>query len=198
MMANYRRLKITGGTYFFTVVTYRRQPILCDEPIRKALREGVAATRVVCPFSIDGWVLLPDHLHCLWTLPSGDADFGKRWSMIKRFVSQYCGAVVGARGAPCGDGGGRGGAYGIESRCKRHEATIWQRRFWEHAIRDEGDFARHMDYLHYNPVRHGLVQTVGEWPYSTFHRCVREGVYPSDWGGVGDGGTNVDGGEPGG
>jgi putative transposase len=184
-MSTYRRAKTTGGTYFFTVVTYHRQRFLCDEPVRTALREAIHEVRAAYPFAIDGWVLLPDHLHCIWNLPSDDSDFGKRWAMIKRFVTKRCAPEL-LRAALLND-----------SKRKRNESTVWQRRYWEHMIRDEGDYLRHMDYLHFNPVKHGLVQCVKDWPYSTFHRYVREGVYPEDWGGVND--NQVDGGfgEPG-
>lgn len=183
-MSTYRRAKTTGGTYFFTVVTYRRQPILCDDHVRTALREAIHTTRAVCPFTIDGWVLLPDHLHCLWTLPPDDADFGKRWAMIKQFVTKRCGPTL-LRDEWLND-----------SKRRRNESTLWQRRFWEHLIRDEMDYVQHMDYLHYNPVKHGLVRSVQDWQFSTFHRYVKEGVYSEDWGGRGDGQENGDFGEP--
>lgn len=184
-MSTYRRAGYAGGVYFFTVVTCRRRPMLCEEPVRAALREAIEVTRITCPFTIDGWVLLPDHLHCLWTLPEGDADFGKRWSMIKRYASQHCGPVLQSPERLTG------------SRQRRRESTLWQRRFWEHLIRDETDLQNHMDYLHYNPVRHGLVSRVQDWPYSTFHRYVREGVYPPDWGGTNDAHPQGSFGEPG-
>ncbi|MFH0780659.1 MAG: transposase [Pseudomonadota bacterium] len=184
-MSTYRRIKAQGGTYFFTVVTYRRQRFLCDEPVRTALREAIREVQAACPFTIDGWVLLPDHLHCIWTLPEGDGDFSKRWAMMKRFVSKRCGSELLRE------------EWLTESKRKRNESTIWQRRYWEYMISDEGDFLRHMDYLHYNPVKHGLVQSVKDWPYSTFHRYVRDGVYPEDWGGVRDGEMESGFGEPG-
>ena len=183
-MSTYRRAHTPAGTYFFTVVTYRRQKILCEEYIRTALRQAIDETRAVLPFNIDGWVLLPDHLHCIWTMPEDDADIGKRWGMIKRLVSKRCAASLsGDQGRSC-------------SRRRRGESAVWQRRFWEHLIRDETDYRRHMDYLHYNPIKHRLVNSVNEWPYSTFHRYVRSGVYPLDWGGIGDGQDLADYGEP--
>jgi len=184
-MSTYRRPNITGGTYFFTVVTYRRQRFLCDDSVRTALRDAIAETRAVSPFVINGWVLLPDHLHCIWTLPPDDADFSKRWAMIKRFVTKRCCPAL------------AGDARLSASKLRRNESAIWQRRFWEHLIRDETDYMRHMDYLHYNPVKHGLANAVKNWPYSTFHRYVNEGVYPDDWGGVHDVRTNENFGEPG-
>jgi putative transposase len=169
-MSRYRRA-FNGSTFFFTVVSYNRRPILCDERVRLALRSAIERVRVLRPFSIDGWVLLPDHLHCIWTLPDGDCDYPMRWSEIKRFVSST---------AP---GEFRDPQALTRSRIRHRESTIWQRRFWEHCVRDEIDFGRHLDYLHINPVRHGFVRQAAEWPYSTFGRYVREGVYPRDWAG---------------
>lgn len=170
-MPNYRRIKTTGGTYFFTVVTHRRRPILCEEPVRLALREGIERGRGAHPFAIDAWVLLPDHLHCLWTLPEGDGDFSRRWSKIKRHVTVCCGEMF-----------IRGGAMTV-SRASRGEGIFWQRRFWEHRIRDDRDFEMHMNYIHHNPVTHGVVDEVSLWPWSSFHRYVADGVYAEDWGG---------------
>jgi putative transposase len=169
-MPDYLRSR-TGSTFFFTVVSFDRRPILCETPIRDALRAAILNVRTSRPFSIDGWVLLPDHLHCIWTLPEGEGDFSTRWSQIKRSVSRSCPDIAldpGCRRA---------------SARKRRESTIWQRRFWEHKIRDEVDFERHLDYIHFNPVRHGYVDRAIDWPHSTFHRYVRNGVYPADWGG---------------
>jgi putative transposase len=168
-MPNYRRANVKGGTYFFTVNTFQRLPILTEAPVRAALREAIEKTRMAHPFDIDAWVLLPDHLHCIWTLPEGDADFSMRWSKIKRHVSQQCSDMIGSQRIS-------------DSRSKRHESGIWQRRFWEHQIRDDNDFARHVDYIHWNPVKHGLAARACEWPYSTFHRFVRSGAYSLDWG----------------
>jgi putative transposase len=143
-MSNYRRTNVAGGTYFFTVNTLCRVPVLTKAPVRAALREAIRQTRLSHPFDIDAWVLLPDHLHCIWTLPAGDAEFSIRWSKIKRYVSQQCGESYGVNRVSA-------------SRIKRHESGLWQRRFWEHQIRDERDCARHVDYIHWNPVKHGLV-----------------------------------------
>lgn len=168
-MSNYRRSNIAGGTYFFTVNSFRRRPILTTDSLRHALRTAVQNTRLTHPFEIDAWVLLPDHLHCIWTLPEGDADFSVRWSMIKRMVSQDCADDFSAADLSA-------------SRLQRKESSIWQRRFWEHQIRDDEDFARHVDYIHWNPVKHGLVQRALDWPHSTFHRYVEQGVLVPDWG----------------
>ncbi|MES2352898.1 MAG: transposase [Pseudomonadota bacterium] len=170
-MSRYRRTSVAGATYFFTVVTYRRQQILCDELVRHALRDAIETVRLTRPFAIDAWVLLPDHLHCIWTLPDNDADFSTRWMMIKRRVSLAWHANY----------------YRTElmneSKRKHRESTLWQRRFWEHQLRDDDDFIRHVDYIHFNPVKHGYAKRVADWRYSTFHRYVRDGIYASDWGG---------------
>jgi len=171
-MPEYRRIKIKAGTYFFTVVTFGRQPILTDSRVRAALRGGIQGVRQSLPFTIEAWVLLPDHLHTIWTLPENDDNFASRWAIIKRTVSTRCVSLEGVRG-PTNDSHG-----------KRGEKRIWQRRFWDHLIRDELDFQRHLDYLHWNPVKHGYVERVIDWPYSTFHRFVAQGVYWPDWGGV--------------
>ena len=176
-MSRYHRAAAAGSSYFFTVVAYRRQPVLCDEAIRNALRIAIEAARVARPFVIDAWALLPDHLHCVWTLPDGDADFSTRWMKIKRAVSLACREDY------------RRADLLTTSKLKHRESTIWQRRFWEHQtcpehsrrVRDENDFARHVDYIHFNPVKHGHVQQAVDWPYSTFHRYVRDGVYEDDW-----------------
>ncbi len=170
-MPNYRRAKTKGGTYFFTVVTYRRQNILCDEVVRNAFRIGIQNTRTTNPFTIDAWVLLPDHLHCIWTLPHNDANFGVRWAMIKRHVTKTCGPVL------------YRDEWMTQSKRRRKESTIWQRRFWEHQIRDEQDHENHVDYIHYNPVKHNLAECAKNWPYSTFHRYVQKGFYDENWGG---------------
>jgi len=160
-MSRYRRAHHKGGTYFFTLNTLRRQPLLTLPKVRAALRESIDRTREQYPFEILAWVLLPDHLHCVWRLPTGDANFGVRWSLIKRHVTQ----------ATTLDKPGIGPS---ESCAARREGALWQRRFWEHLIRDEDDFRRYVDYIHWNPVKHGLVNAVAEWPYSTFHRYVNE------------------------
>lgn len=168
-MSRFRRA-VTGSTYFFTVVSHRRRPILCTEPIRNALRQAIERVRCSRPFCVDAWVLLPDHLHCIWTLPDGDHRFSTRWSLIKHHVAYTCGLM-------------HADVAISQSRLKHRDACVWQRRFWEHQIRDALDMERHMNYVHYNPVRHGLVGSASEWPYSTFHRYVKAGVYSRDWGG---------------
>lgn len=170
-MSRYLRSR-TGTVFFFTLVTFERRPILCTAPIRHALRTAIINLRTTRPFTIDGWVLMPDHLHCIWTLPDDDHDYSTRWAVLKRSVSHFAGDL--ARLQP------------RVSAQKRRESTIWQRRFWEHQIRDDLDFERHLDYIHFNPVRHGYVKRAVDWPYSTIHRYVTHGVYPADWGGGDD------------
>jgi putative transposase len=163
-MPNYRRNRVPGGTYFFTVnLRDRRGDLLVAEIA--ALRAAVRQTRRRRPFYIDGWVVLPDHTHCLWTLPPGDTDYSGRWRAIK-------GAF--ARSLPMTEA-----RSSVQRR--RGERGVWQRRFWEHTIRDDDDYAAHMDYIHFNPVRHGLVAEVSAWPFSSFHRCVARGIYPACW-----------------
>lgn len=169
-MPNYRRYRVPGGCYFFTVNLLERLPN--DTLIRHVdlLRTVVRDVRGRWPFVIDGWVVLPDHLHCIWTLPPGDFDFTNRWRLIKAGFSRQLPEIE--RRSPV--------------RAARGERGIWQRRFWEHAIRDERDYASHMDYLHFNPVKHGYARRVVDWPYSSFRRWVEKGVYPADWGGEGE------------
>ena len=162
-MVRYRRNFIAGGTFFFTVtLADRRSSILADQIA--SLRAAFRLTRREKPFAIDAIVVLPDHLHAIMTLPPEDADFSGRWRRIKGLFTRDV---------------ARDGLSVAHNR--RGEFNLWQRRFWEHTIRDEGDFARHVDYIHYNPVKHGLVTRVSDWPYSSFHQYVRQGVLPEDW-----------------
>ena len=164
-MTNYRRDRTPGATWFFTVAIADRKSDLLIREIDR-LRAAVRRVRRDWPFHIDAWVVLPDHVHALWTLPRGDHDFSTRWRLIKSNFS---------RGLPR-----------LEpissSRVKKGERGLWQRRYWEHRIRDEEDFRRHMDYIHINPLKHGYVNRVANWPFSTFSRYVRQGVYAVDWG----------------
>ena len=169
-MPNYTRNFIPGGTFFFTVVTHERRTWLCSDAARTSLRQAIDKVRRNLAFSIDAWVLLPDHLHCIWTLPPGDTDYSSRWRLIKGYVSK-------SFADECDD------ELLSPSRLKRRERGLWQRRFWEHTIRDEADFAAHCNYIHYNPVKHGLCTSSREWPFSTFHSFVKSGVYGVDWGG---------------
>ena len=166
-MPDYLRYRLPGGTYFFTVNLLQRYPN--DLLVRHIdiLRTVVQAVRQKRPFVIDAWVILPDHLHCVWTLPPGDDHFTNRWRLIKQGFSKAL-PITERRPAV---------------RMARGERGIWQRRFWEHAIRNDTDYAAHIDYCHINPFKHGYVQRVADWPYSTFHRDVERGIYPLDWAG---------------
>ena len=163
-MTNYRRSNIAGASYFFTVNLADRSSALLIEHIG-LLRTAFEYTRTRHPFKTDAIVILPDHLHAIWTLPADDRDFALRWRLIKTVFS-------------------RGLAHDEQRSASREgkgERGIWQRRYWEHLIRDEEDFARHVDYIHINPVKHGWAKQVAEWPHSSFHRYVRAGILPVDW-----------------
>jgi len=168
-MPRYTRAKQSGGTFFFTLVTYRRRPILTSERARAALRGSVTAVRQEHPFEVVAWVLLPDHLHCIWQLPEGDQDYSKCWGMIKSGFSKQMKSELLRED------------WLSASRRRHRESSIWQRRFWEHQVRDDDDLRSHLEYIHYNPVKHGLVTRVADWPWSTFHRYVRDGIYTRDW-----------------
>jgi putative transposase len=162
-MSDYRR--VPGGSYFFTVNLLERKSRLLVDHI-ELLREAVRAVRARRPFHIDAWVVLPDHMHTVWTLPEGDANYSGRWKAIK---------IAFAKGLPKTE-------RLSTVRAAKGERAIWQRRFWEHTIRDEADYAAHVDYVHINPLKHGLVQHVADWPYSSFHRAVASGWHEQDWG----------------
>jgi putative transposase len=166
---HYRRLRIPGATYFFTFVIAGRRPLLRSAEAVADYQAAVEAVRASWPLEVEAEVILPDHLHVMWSLPEGDADFSTRVRLIKsRFVRSV---------APTVDA-----ADTSESRRSKCERSIWQRRFWEHVVSDERDFAAHLHYIHYNPVRHGLVAAPRDWPYSTFHKWVERGIYELDWG----------------
>jgi putative transposase len=167
-MPDYIRAEIPGGTFFFTVVTYDRERFLYHTDNVELLSNAFREIREQKPFTLDAYVILPDHLHCIWTLPEGDSDFSNRWRLIKTYFSHR---YSGSYSAPISP-----------SREKKHEKAVWQRRFWEHWIRDQVDYKNHLDYIHYNPVKHGLVSSPRDWKYSSFRRFVREGVYELDWG----------------
>ena len=165
-MTGYRRNFIAGGSFFFTVNLAERRLRLLTEHIEE-LRDAFRKVRRRHPFTIDAMVALPDHLHAAWTLPEDDADYATRWQLIKSAFSHSL---------PPGE-------RISDSRAARGERGIWQRRYWEHTIRDENDFTRDVDYIHINPVKHGLVTRVQDWPFSSFHRMVKLGVYSEDWAG---------------
>jgi REP-associated tyrosine transposase len=168
-MTDYRRTFLPGGTFFFTLVTFNREPWLCHSDVRRALRDAISKVRAKHPFSVDAWVLLPDHLHCMWTLPGGNADYSVRWRLIKTHVTKKAASRLPSV-PPSASG------------MKRGEGNLWQRRFWEHRIRGDADFRAHCDYIHYNPAKHGLCNSPRDWEYSTFRSYVHRGIYPADWG----------------
>ncbi len=150
----YRRDYTQGGCYFFTVVTAQRRPILTQPASITLLRQAFRHVRQRHPFHVEAMVVLPDHLHCVWTLPTDCSDFSLRWQQIKRYFTRHVDTPL-----PC-----------------------WQNRFREHRIRDERDYANHLDYIHYNPVKHGYVTCPQAWPYSSFSKLVKQGVYAPGWG----------------
>jgi|LSQX01.3.fsa_nt_gb putative transposase len=169
-MPEYRRLHIQGATVFITFVTFGRSPIFLRPEARRILHDVWHAVANRNPFTTEAICILPDHIHTIIALPDCDSDFSLRVREIKRlftinylriFDEEYQRSL---------------------SRIRKKEATVWQRRFWEHTIRDENDYQNHFDYIHYNPVKHSLVNNVSDWPYSSFHRYVRSGVYDSHWG----------------
>lgn len=172
-MTNYRRLYIPGSQYFFTVVTHNRKPFLTSEPAIQCLKQSIKTVRLKWKFEVEGFVLLPDHLHTIWRLPEEDDNFSERWKLIKTYFTRCY----------LKQGGTQENSY--PSRNKKQERTFWQRRFWEHQIRNEDDFNAHMDYIHYNPVKHGYVNNPKDWNWSTFHKCVERGWYDLEWGSLG-------------
>jgi len=161
---HYRRAHACGGTFFFTVNLADRSSRMLVEHI-DALRDAVRAVKQRHPFEIDAWVVLPDHMHAVWTLPPDDGDFSIRWMLIKAAFSRAIERGENIR----------------RSRMKKRERGIWQRRFWEHQIRDEDDLANHIDYVHINPVKHGHTARASDWPYSSIHRYIRQGELTADW-----------------
>lgn len=164
-MRTYTRTRLSGATYFFTVNLAERDGN--DLLIRQidVLREAFRVTRKEHPFFIEAAVILPEHLHCLWQLPANDHNFSMRWRLIKARFSRLISS----------------GERISSSRRRKGERGIWQRRYWEHVIRDERDLRQHLDYIHFNPVKHGHVARVTDWPYSSFHRYAARGFYPADW-----------------
>jgi len=159
-MSNYKRHYQAGGHYFFTLVTYNRKPILTTADNIKNLKQAIKKVKQDYPFILNAIVVLPDHLHFLWKLPEDDGNFSTRVRLMKRYFSMKITTPIN----------------------QRKEKEIWQRRFWEHTIRNEDDWERHMDYIHYNPVKHGYVKAAKEWPYSTFLDWVNKRAYDVDWG----------------
>jgi len=168
-MPYYRRWRVDGGVYFFTLVTHKRQRILTGKIDREMLREAFAEARERLPFELSAIVLLPDHLHMLMRLPCDTSDYSARISKIKRnFTERYLSS------------GGREERT-TEAKQRQRYRGVWQPRFFEHTIRNYADFKMHLDYIHSNPVKHGLAASPQAWPWSSFHRYVREGEYDTDW-----------------
>ncbi|PUE06778.1 hypothetical protein B9Z51_12625 [Limnohabitans sp. T6-5] len=153
----YRRSLVAGGTYFFTLVTHGRAPWFAHAPWVDALGEAMRHVRQTHPFETLAIAVMPDHLHCLWRLPEGDADYATRWMLIKQTVTRCI-------------------------RAQHPGAKVWQDRFWEHTIRNDNDYAVHCNYIHFNPVKHGLVAQASDWQHSSFARFVAEGIYDTAWG----------------
>lgn len=160
-MSNYRRANFPGGYYFFTVVTYNRQKLFSEETAREYLRQAWLVTQSKYPFDTVALCLLPEHLHCIWKLPPDDADFSTRWASIKALFTRKYSKF--ARNNKI-----------TESHTKHRESAIWQRRFWEHQIRDETDLQNHVNYIHYNPVKHKLVLNANDWPWSTYQKYIKQ------------------------
>jgi len=160
----YRRNYVKGGTYFFTVNLLDRNKSLLVEHI-DLLRESIRFVKSQKPFYIDAWVVLPDHLHAVLTLPDDDVDYSSRWREIKKRFSKSLPKTK----------------FLTQTRKRKNERGIWQRRFWEHTIRDDNDYWHHVNYVHFNPLKHGLVSQVADWPYSSFHRAVKQGIYTNNW-----------------
>jgi len=160
----YRRPNAAGGTFFFTVILATRSSRLLTEQIG-LLRDVVRKVQRAHPFETVAMVVLPDHVHAIWRLPPGDCDYALRWSLVKAGFSRAL------------DRNERIAS----SRERKRERGVWQRRYWEHQIRDDADLARHVDYIHFNPVKHGHVPAPSDWPYSSLHRYVRQGRLPHDW-----------------
>src|SRR4051794_30195537 len=165
-MSQYRRAKVEGSIFFFTVVLADRKTTVLVNEIER-LRQCYRSVRQRRPFETIAICVLPDHLHALWALPATDADFSTRWSLIKSGFSRGLDPA----------------SLRSASKANKREKGIWQRRYWEHAIRDNADLERHADYIHFNPVKHGYVSRVVDWPYSSFHRYVQRGLLAADWGG---------------
>ncbi len=165
----YRRLHVEGATYFFTLVTEQRRPIFREPQIVDLLNGAIEKVRARHPFEIDAHVVLADHLHTIWTLPENDARYSMRVGLIKEAFTR---AYLQHHSAPPSS----------DSRRRKREQSIWQRRFWEHVIHDDRDFTAHLDYIHLDPVHHGYVRSPHDLPHSTFAIWVQRGVYEPGWG----------------
>jgi len=161
----YRRTYVSGGTYFFTVNLLERHKSLLIDHV-DLLKQSIRKVKTAHPFKIDAMVVMPEHLHAIWTLPDDDIDFSTRWRLIKANFSRALPKVERVN----------------TSRQTKGERGIWQRRFWEHLIRDDNDYSRHIDYIHFNPVKHGYVDKAVDWPHSSIHKFIRDGVISKSWG----------------
>ncbi len=161
---HYRRNYVAGGCYFFTVNLHDRSKSLLLDHI-DLFRDSVRYVKQRKPFHIDAWVVLSEHMHTVWTLPEGDVDYSGRWREIKKFFSKSLPHTE----------------MLTQSRLNNGDRGIWQRRFWEHTVRDDADYWHHINYVHYNPMKHGLVERIQDWPYSSFHKAVARGAYSIDW-----------------
>ncbi|NOX55540.1 MAG: transposase [Planctomycetes bacterium] len=168
-MPEYRRYFVPGGTYFFTIVTYRRRRLFADEANLERLRSALREVKAEMPFHIQAAVVLPDHMHFIWTLPPGDDQYSKRIGLMK---VKFTLSLRGRNALPDNVS---------PSRRKHRESDVWQRRFWEHTIDEEDEFESYFDYIHYNPVKHRYVSCPHKWRPSSFHRWVRAGVYENTW-----------------
>ena len=168
-MAIYRRMYVPGGTYFFTLVTYQRKPLFSEIKNIILLREATRQIKIEMPFEIVGAVILPDHIHLIWKLPPRDTDYSKRIGRLKVLFTKF----LSVKSEQLKN-------LSI-SRQKHRESNVWQRRFWEHTIRSDSDLENHLNYIHYNPVKHGLVSCPHMWQYSSFHTWVKKKAYSKDW-----------------
>ncbi len=169
-MPNYRRAFIPGGSFFFTQVVDKRRPLFSDPAAVALLGSIFRRCLMRWPFTVNAVVVLPDHLHAIWSLPPGDSEYSKRWGWSKKEFTKHWLQI--------------GGSESVISSARKRERRrgVWQPRFWEHTLEDEEDFERHFDYIHWNPVKHGYVRCPHDWPHSSFHRYVQLGVYDRNWG----------------
>ncbi len=164
----YRRIRIEGATYFFTAVTHKRRPLFQKPDVIAKLMTAIATVKTAHPFEIEAQVILPDHLHTIWSLPEGDSNYSMRWRQIKAAFTRSIANETGDEALP-------------ERRRSKRERGVWQPRFWEHTVRGDADFVAHVEYIHFNPVKHRLVMRPRDWPYSTFHDWVARGLYDINW-----------------
>ncbi len=174
-MSDYRRWFVAGGTFFFTVVVHRRRRLFDNLQAVALLGKVMRECHVKWPVTVNAIVLLPDHLHAMWTLPTGDTEYPKRWGGTKKEFTKAWLTTVG-QAVPDNS------SFLSTARQRERRRDVWQPRYWEHTVKDENDFERHFDYIHWNPVKHGHARCPHEWPHSSFHRYVERGVYDRHWG----------------